>query len=1087
MENQPEKLNFFAKWSKFFIDRYKITIIFLIALIGLGLFATVNNQRQDFPEISINYVFVSAIYPGASPETVNADVINPIYNAIKSYENVVDIRATASPSSGFLFAELDVFDNDEIDRTITDFKEAIDSLALPEDVTTQVLTETAVGPSVAYALRSDTLPFSNVIEATPAVQEYLEQASDEVKQIQISPEADFEVRVELDSAKLAQARLDINSIKSIIQGNLTVLPGGNIEDPASNKELQINIIKPADSLDDIKNIVLPGGLKLSDVADIVRVPSAKEAFTIAGFLNEEGIPEYDDEVVYLMVYKTSDGDVLNLKKDMDEALAKIYEKGIIGEKLEVNLSFDLSVSVKQQIDSLLRGGLWGLLAIIVVFAFFIDFRVGLVVGLVIPFAFLITLLILYQIGYSLNILTLYAMILTLGILVDNAIVIAEGVVHRLHKFAESKLKASLLAIRDLGPAITAATLTTVVVFIPFAQMGGIMGEFMKYIPYTIIIMLFVSYFLAITITPLLSKWILKKETEEERNSRRLKPWQRFLVIPAVVFYGQRSIDWVVNAYGRVMTKIHDRLWRKITILVITLVLIGGSLSILSSGQIPGSQFPITDTSMIQIGLDTPAGTPFETRKELLTDLVKEGVEVPHFEGSFVMDGGITLVLTDPSKRSEDRDITAYTIAENLDQEIKYIRDKAPKGTFITVEAQSYGPPGDYYDVVLEVKSDKNEVIEKAISEIDTFVKEAGSTDEYNIKRVYNELETNKVPFLQVDFDKEKMAQASVNPLTTSLIINSIFSQSEAGDIVIREDGVQDDVVLAYNEASTDSVDDLNGVLVPTASGQIVPLSAIAEVKEVSKAQTIKYLNGERTVAYKIALDVASEQRSAKSSQLQTEIQEFLTEEKLDELSLTSNDIAYGGWTADIQTDFTNLLIIAAVAIVLVYLILVFQFNSYIQPALIMTAVPVALIGVFPGLWLVGSSIDLVSGLGVIALVGIVVNDAIVFVDYYNRQRKKNPEWTIPKTLVYTGQVRFKPIFSTSITTMAGVLPLTITDPFWRGLGTAIVAGLIFSTIGNLVILPILLYIEEKIRLAFCRNFKSFCSRFKKSSVQEVIK
>ncbi|MFH1598303.1 MAG: efflux RND transporter permease subunit [Patescibacteria group bacterium] len=1085
MENQEKKLNFFAKWSKFFIDRYKITIIFLIALIGLGLFATANNQRQDFPEISINYVFVSAVYPGASPETVNADVINPIYNAIKTDDHVVDVRATAMPSAGFLFTELDIFDADGINATISSFKEKIDGLALPNDVITQVMTESASGPTVAYALKSDTLPFDDVVEATPAVKEYLEQSSAEIKEVRIAPDAAFEVRVELDTAKMGQARLDANTVKSVIQGNLTVLPGGSIEDPVDKSDLQINIVKPAESVEDIQNIVLPGGLKLADVADVVRVPSAKEVFTIAGYLNEEGEPEYSDQVVYLMVYKASDGDVLRMKDHLDEAIAQIYDKEIISQELEVNLSFDLSVSVKQQIDSLLKGGLWGLLAIIIVFAFFIDFRVGLVVGLIIPFAFLITLFVLFQIGYSLNILTLFAMILTLGILVDNAIVIAEGVVHRLHKFGESKLKASILAIRDLGPAITAATATTVVVFIPFAQMGGIMGEFMKYIPYTIIIMLFVSYFLAITITPLLSKWILKKETEEERRGRKLKPWQKVTIIPALVLYGQKSIDWIVDGYAKMMTRVHARLWKKITILVITMVLLGGSLSLMASGLIPSSQFPITDTTLIQIGLDTPPGTPYETRKELLSDLVKEGVEVPYFEGSFLWEGSISIVLTDPAMRSSDRDTTANTIVEDLDAAVQYVRDKAPEGTYITVEAQSYGPPGSYYDVVLEIKNDNDEVITEAVDQIDTFVKGVRDNGDYQIKRINNELEENKVPSLEINFDKDKLAQLGITPITTSLIVNSVFSESDIAKVVIREDGVEDDVVLAYNDVSTDSIDDLNGILVPTVTGQIVPLSEIAEVKQVSKAETIEYIDGKRTVTYQVALDVASEERSAVASQLQTEIQEYLTEDRLEGLGLDKDDVAYGGWTADIETDFSNLLIIAGVAIIFVYLILVFQFNSYIQPALIMTAVPVALIGVFPGLWLVGSSIDMISGLGVIALVGIVVNDAIVFVDYYNRQRKKNPDWTIPQTLVYTGQVRFKPIFSTSITTMAGVLPLTITDAFWRGLGTAVVAGLIFSTIGNLIILPILLYIEEKIRLAFCKGFSKFCSRFKKASVQEV--
>ena len=1060
---EKKSLNFFAKWARFFITKYKITIILLIALMGLGVYGAMDNQRQDFPSISINYVFISATYPGASPEVVASEAINPIENAIKGHSETKRIRSTASPSYGVVIVELASFDEDTIEKTVTDFKELVNGAGLSSDVETKVATEDVGGPSIAYVLSSDSKSFDEVIEAAPKVKEYLEKASQEVKQVDIAPEAEFEIRVELDAVKLAAARLDVSTVKQIIESNLSVLPGGSVVDESDNITKQINITKPTQSLDDVKNITLTGGKKLTDVAEVKREPVAKESLLMAGYV-ENGEAKYSDQAVYLLLMKEADGDVIRMKEDIDKAVASIYEEDILAEDIGINLTYDSSSFVKSQIDSLLRNGFIGLIIILVVFMFFIDIRTGIVVGLIIPIAFLITLFILNQIGYSINILTTFAMILTLGILVDNAIVIAEGIQHRLQKYGDNKLTAALKAIRDLGPAVTAATATTIVVFIPFANMSGFMGEIMKYIPYTIIIMLVVSFFLAISITPLLGKWILKEQTEEERKSRKLKKWHKYLVLPMIVFYGQKIVDGLVSFYGRVMSVIHRRWLFKIGIIVLVAVGLAASFSLVAMGKIPSAQFPVTDAAQFTATATFPAGTEYETKKEIMSDLMKEVVKAPYFEGSFVMQGQIFTIIAEPDKRSHDKDTTVYTIVDELNERVDPIRERAPAGTYISIGAQSYGPPEAASDVIIEVKNDNAEVIAKTVEEIDEFVNEKNDDGDYKIDRITNDLKDKLVPSVEIIFDKDKLKRYGVAPLTTSLIVNSVFSESEIGKITVREDGVQDKVSLAFNENSKNSVDDVKGISVVTATGRSITLEEIAEIKTVDKAKSIDFIDGSRAVSYKLALDIEDQQeRSKEAKLLETDIKNHLTDEKLDSYGVEKDEISYGGFAAEIESDFEQLFMIFIIAMIAVYLILVFQFNSYVQPVMILMAIPIALIGVFPGIWLVDSSLDMISGLGIIALVGIVVNDAIVFIDYFNRQRKKHPEWPLVKTLVYTGQVRFKPIFSTSITTMAAILPLTIQDPFWRGLGTAVVCGLLLATFGNLVVLPIFIVIYEKMK------------------------
>jgi len=1054
-EFNGEKLNFFAKWARFFITKYKITVIFLIALIFLGVFATGQNQRQDIPPITINYAFITAIYPGAGPEAIASEIINPIENAIKSHENVDRIRSTASPNFGFLSVELNIFNDDKIEKAITDFKESIDQIALPTNVETRVFTETTSGPSLAYALYSDTLSFEEVLAATPKLKEYFEQSSREIKEVMVAPDTAFEVRVELDAEKLSKKRLNIQAVQNAIQANLSVLPGGSIKDETSGTNHQININNPSASLDDVKNIAVGPNVKLTDVANVVREPAGQDELTMSGYL-VDGQPEFNNQVVYLMMVKTNDGDVIRMKQDMDKAIEDVYDKGVLDENIKMNLALDSAKYVKSQVDSLLRNGIIGLIAIIVVFMFFIDLRIGLVVGMIIPFSFLITLFILYQIGYTINILTMFAMLLTLGILVDNAIVIAEGIVHRIHKYGEKKYKAAILAIRDLGPAVTAATLTTIVVFIPAANMGGFMGEIMKFIPYTIIIMMVVSYFLAMSITPLLSTWILKEETEEERRNKKIKTWQKYTIIPAIVHYGQKMIDSVVDFYEKVMKVVIRRgLFKTIIVIAVTLAL-AGSIAIVGTGKIPGSQFPITDTWQIMVSVDYPAGTSTQVKKEIMSDIVEEGIKVPYFEGSYIFGGTNNILITEPAERSDDKDTTVYTIVDDLDESINHIRDEAPEGTYISVGVASYGPPASGTDVILEVRNSDPEVLKTAVDDIDNFVKERGYFGDYDIKRVSNDLIDKLVPSVDVSFDQEKVKQYGLTPMTTSLVVNSVFSESEISKISIREDGVQDDIILTFNEESANSIDKLRKLLIPTATGGTVTLDKVASINEVQETEDIGFIDGVQTVVYSIDLDIPEDDRSGIAKNLETDIKTYLDDNKLAELGLEEDGVGYGGFVSEIQADMSNLMIVFVIAIIAVYLILVFQFNSYIQPGLILMAIPMSFIGVFPALLLVGSSLDMISGLGIIALVGIVVNDAIVFVDYFNRQRKKHPEWTMSEALVYTGKVRFKPIFGTSVTTIAGILPLTLVDPFWTGLGAAVIGGLIFATIGNLIVLPILL-------------------------------
>ncbi len=1041
MKKKPgEKPQGFAKWTRFFIDKYRISILLIIAIIVAGAMGVADIPKQDFPDIPSNMVLVMATYPGASSSDVEQDVIIPLENKLSEMENVETMRSSAANNFGTIFIEFSDFQN--LDEKVATAGDLVKEASLPADAEASAEQIDVMGPTVAYAMTSEDKSMTELLEMTPEVVTYLESSSDEIKEVMVMPEAEMEVEITLDSEKMARAQLTKDVVVEAVKAATTTLPGGFVT-TEDDTEKPIAISSPVTSLSDVRDIKI-GPVELDDIADVRRVPVDKEAYTIAGYINGDGEAK-SSEAVYLMAYKKSDGDVLRVSDSLAAAVDEIHEQGIVPDDVELEKAFDTSPYVRSLIRDLAENGIIGLVVILIVLLLFVNLRAGLVVAMIIPLAFLITWFVLPLLGYTLNILTLFSMILALGILVDNAIVIAEGIMANLER-GMKKRAATLKAVKDFGPAIATATVTTIIVLIPYAMIGGIMGEFFKFIPITLVIMLVASFFLAISITPLFSKWLLREVTLDEKRKRHLKKWQLALVLPALVFYAQRAIDWIVGWYKCLMKSILTHKKWMAVVMVATLVMVGLSFGYYLP-QLEFTQFPENDGEQLSVSVDFPTGTSFEDKKDVYDKIGEEILAIPYFETFFFYEGQFMVFVKEPADRGDD--LTTNDIAADLNEKIK---DIGPDDTLIVAQSQSYGPPAEEFDVIVEFSSAEGEAIKKAVDDVAAFVGEKDDID-----RIQNGPEELLVPAVEVEFDEEKLATVAGSPLVSSMIVNSVFSETDAGKVIIREDGVSDEVVVVFDEDAKDSISDLENVLVASPTGGLpFQLSDVAEVKEVDRLDSISRLDGQRVGAFKTKLTDEGDPAA-----LEQEIKDYLTADKLNEFGLEPDDVLYGGEFASVMETSSNLQVVFIIALILVYIVLVYQFNSYGQPFFILITVPLAMIGVFPGLYLTNSTLDMVSGLGIIALIGIVVNDAIVFIDYFNRIRRENPDMPLSQALVETGQARFKPIFTTSITTIGGILPLTINDPFWTGLGTSIVSGLIFSTIGTLIVVPTIIYLFSR--------------------------
>jgi len=1036
-ENWTERL------AHFFINRYRISILILLAIIAGGVWGMTTNQRQDFPKIPVNIVVVRAVYPGASPEDVEQSVLIPIEQSTKNIDGVSNVRATAGSSYGTVIATLE--DSSRIPEISSTISDELGKLNLPSDVDTNVETVDAAGASQALGIvGSNGQSVDDLLQYAAAVKTRLESSSPELKKIDIMPDNTFSIDIKIDAVKFAASGLTFDAVKNAVQSYITSIPGGSVSMDDGSKET-ITISAAAQSVDDLKALPL-GRVTLGDVATIERVPAEDNGIHFIGYTKNGG--SYAREAVYLLIYKKDNGDIINLSRDINAEMEQIKTDKIIPEGTDIVTAYDNAPYVEDQLSSLLQNGLYGLILVAIVLLFFIDLRTSILVALIIPLTFLVTIFALPVVGFSLNILTLFGMIFTLGIIVDNAIVIAQGIKHEIEN-GHTRREAALVSVRKFGLAVTASTLTTVFAFIPFAFLGGIIGDFLKFIPYTVLIMLFSSYALAICITPLLGSWLLKQQTYEDRRQAQLKRWEKILVLPALIHRVQNFVDWLSRAYGRLMNWIYEKRLRMTLTVLVTFIMLGVSISVFAP-QLKFEQFPTTDSDTMQVQYTFPATMTLEKKKEILQKSMDLFVQLPYFKTFYFFGGTLYANFEKPKDRPDGK--TIQKISDQFNQEVAPIVIAAGNEVEIKSQGTSYGPPESAYDIKVQFLGNDRDALARAANDLQSYLQTYDG-----VERISNSTQDLLVPAIQVKLDEDKLIQYGVNPLAAAGTINAIYAPQKVGKAAFRADGISDNVEITFMGNGTDSIDGLRALPIPATRG-IVRLDQIAEVKSQNTSINIERLDGQRTATIGVTLTEGTD-----TATINTAIQDYLTPEKLQSYGLAKDGVSYGGEFSDFGTDYSRLQIVFLLALIAVYLTLVYQFNSFWQPTMIMFTIPLALIGVFPGLVLVNSSINMVSGLGIVALIGIVVNNAIIFITTYNRYIKEEPHKPKREMLVRSGMARLQPIFATTITTIGGVLPITIFDPFWTGLGTALIAGLAFSTIGTLVFIPIFIEATNRIK------------------------
>lgn len=1136
--------------STWAVENPTVIYVMMAILFFLGISSYFSLPREDFPEIKETKIYISTPYPGNTAEDIERLIIDPLEDELDDVSNKVEILSTSQEDYGIITIE---FDEDiTVEEAKVKVKDKVDAVKSGADWPT--FNGAKVEPNIFDLNLSEQIPIVNYnitgdypVSKLKEFAEYLEDRIErisEVKQVDIRGAQTKEVEVAVDIYKMMAAKVSFQDVSNAIGGGNVTMSAGNLIN--SGQRRTIRIIGEVEKPVDLENFVVKAekgkAVYLKDIAEVSFKDKDKTTFA----------REWGDQVVMLDVKKRAGKNMVDAIDQsniiVEDAIANYFPSN-----LTVTTANDSSQKTINQVNDLVNNIIFGIMLVVTVLMFFLGFKNALFVGFAIPMSMVISFMIIEALGYTLNTMILFAMIMGLGMLVDNGIVVVENV-YRLMSEGMSRKEATKVGIGEIAVPIIISTLTTVAAFVPLGLWPGLMGQFMKYFPITLSIVLGSSLFVAIFFNSMLvSKFMTVGDKDSSfkslvRTSAVLVLFGAFIMIIGGDVRGLGTVMvftaimlWVYRYFlkGRVdkfqnKTLVSFENWyegflkmalRKrnayyfffgtFIMLFVSIFLFGGSLA---AGRTKVEFFPDNKPNQIITYIEYPEGTSIEKTNTITKDIEARMIAVLNSEEyldsegkNFLVESTISLVgegagnpQTDGGSSAEmphRGKITASmrefkfrngADSEELRKKVQAALAGIYPGVSISVEKDAAGPPAGY-PVNIEISGKDYAALIDAAESMRSFLNSKNIAGVEELK-----IDVNKSkPAIQVEVDRKKAGELGVSANQVgNQLRNSIFG-TKAG--VYKEDGDDFDIYVRFNEDlryNQSALFNQNIIFRDQSSGQIkeIPVSAVASQKNTSGFSAIKHIDLQRIVlVYSGVVPGANP----------NEVVELVKAE-LDGFELPDG-IKYE-FTGEMEEQAKQMAFLMSAlfgGLFLIFLILIFQFSSVLQPTIIMVAIFLSFIGVFLGLVITGwNFVIMMTMMGIISLAGIVVNNGVVLLDYTDIliKRKKYeldlednqllPREDIMDAIIVGGKARLRPVILTAITTVLGLIPLAIGlnidffslatefDPkifiggdnviFWGPLAWTVIFGLSFATFLTLIIVPVMNYLIFRVRLRLAK-------------------
>ncbi len=1068
--------------AKYFLEHSRITLVALFTLVAFGAVSIFALRTSGFPSPEIKVVTVNTVYPGAASGTVLDDVTKPIESSIKSIDGIKSYSSQSLDNFSSVVVQIDDSANAEAVKAKVD--SSVRSVSLPESSQKpEVGSPKISNDEYSYALISKKGgdDIQAVYKAVDILHERLEE-DPEVIGVNVSGDLKQEVVVQINPQKMASSGLSEEIVTNQLRSWGLQIP---VAENATFGEKNYNIVLSISgkSLDELRGLVIasPTGqsAKLSDIASVdTKFALKNDTDDVMGY--RDGAKSIVDRAAIfgIDVDDNTDLSAYNTKLEMvidtyfnpsSEEFKKLpadHKKLFSSlDLVEVyNTNADNQEQVKEVVAGL-AGEKWGIPvigwigfafgAIQLVFIFMmllVSWRAALIAALAIPLCFFFSTITLLATGNELNTLTLFSLVLVIGLVVDPAIVVLE-VIQRYIDKGEKGRAAVLAAIDDIGYGLFIAVVTSILVFIPFGVVSGVFGAIISYIPLTIIPALIGSYIVPLVFLSWLASVVLKRQPgktdNEEENLWRASRW--------MIRTNRKLLD--LNAFVRLAIVI---------VAAVVPFMVAGYY--LGSGKVKTVQFAqpedgkLLTMSVTKLPQASPASAD-ESAKKLLEEVMKnpnvQFVAPIYSQGA----GNVSyyIRLNDPGERPGE---TAKKISNDFNDSIS--SSSASKLYFdISISPSSAGPPSANFPVSIGIKTsdlDKQrqvslevtKILNQICSESGKFVINSDCANENKaVIKVDNGTGAQTNKFISVQLDRKKLQTNPVNPIALREQLASIYQLNSGEQVAkLNIDNQQIPIVIAIKNQKPDTISDIESIKVATLTGQTVELSQIATVSEVESPGSIRQVEGEAVgvVSAKVQEEYSDQQNAAMIQKLAVDEFNKSYLQKYDD-GLTVEGYSEGD-VASINKSFQELGVALVLAIVLTYVLLVIFFDSLSMPLVILFAIPLTFLGIFPGLaYLGGGQMGFLEIIGVIILVGLVENVAIFLIDAANRKEKEGFK---PKdAIAYATGVRFRPIMLTKVMALASLTPLAILSEFYRSLSVVIICGLLVSGILSLFVTPIL--------------------------------
>jgi HAE1 family hydrophobic/amphiphilic exporter-1 len=1000
--------------------RNRALIALITIVIGIfGGLALGSFKQELIPSLSLPSVFIVTSYPGASPDVVNTDVSTPIESALQGIENLDSTTATSNTSASTVTASFAY--GTDIATSEQKVQLALDRIKtrLPSSVTPQVITFSLSDlPVIQLAVTSDMDANTLASKLSTLTVTNLKQLKG-VSDVSLLGAASQRVTITPDADKLTADGLSIQSIKTALTANGTLLASGAITQDSQTLTVQSG--SRIASTDEIAALPLLGARALTapTIADVATVAVVNDP--TSGYSSVNGKP-----AVTLNVTKSAAGNTVTVSQTVRDDIATLEKQ--LGSNTKFTVVADQAPSITQSIDSLAQEGGFGLLfAVVIILVFLFSIRSTLVTAISIPVSVLITFIGMQALGYTLNVITLAALTIAIGRVIDDSIVVIENIKRHIG-LGEEKLPAILSAVREVATAVTASTITTVAVFLPIALVGGLTGELFRPFALTVTIALLASLFVSLTIIPVLAYWFLgsKKTAHKHAGGTDVETVEKVTRLQKVYL---PIIRWTLKFPA--------------IVLIAALVLLAGSgllATSLKTNFIGNSgQNTLTVTQTLPLG--TSLAAQDTASKEVETTLINtRGVKTvlltigsggSSLRAAFSGGGSSTYsITTDPNA---DQAKLQATVADEL-------KKISGKGELAVATAQGgFASSNIEIDVTAGSDADLRQASDALLAKVKNLSV---------VSRVSSNLSAS-LPYIAVQIDRAKAAADGLSEVQVGGIVTQAMNPSATGSVVI--DGKTLSIYVNNSSAPT-TTDALKAFSIPTLKG-IVPLSDLATVSTVNGPSSVTTIKGLRSATLSVT---PSTDNTGSASAI---VSAAVAKAKLP----ASATATLGGVTTQQGDSFKQLGLALLAAILIVYVVMVATFKSLRQPLLLLVSIPFAATGAIALQVISGVPLGVASLIGVLLLIGIVVTNAIVLVDLINQYRARGMKVT--EAIINGASRRLRPILMTAIATIFALLPLGIGLTGHGGfisqpLAIVVIGGLVSSTLLTLIVLPVLFNLVE---------------------------